>query len=213
MKERNASTANVASCAYVFNISGLKPAQDPRELIHSGKGGAFDPHGLKWRNKSNSPINLTARSNNFLLREKKLMLNDGWHLRYFFYCRLACFNMPHTVWNPHYKNTQLQVCADNFSSKRSCHWNEQALKHRMEISTDDGCRVLSRTSPSGGWMHYRSDPVLALAPRLHYASVFTAQSCILYKMIMVKESHCLCRPWLTANSLLGSTGPFLTGLE
>lgn len=47
MKERNASAANVASHAYVFNISGLEPAQDPRELIHSGKGGAFDPHGLK----------------------------------------------------------------------------------------------------------------------------------------------------------------------
>lgn len=37
---------------HVFNVSGLKPAQDPGELIHSGKGVPFDPHGLKRENKS-----------------------------------------------------------------------------------------------------------------------------------------------------------------
>lgn len=31
----------------VFNVSGLKPTQDPGELVHGGKGGPFDPHGLK----------------------------------------------------------------------------------------------------------------------------------------------------------------------
>ena len=31
---------------YMFHVSSLKPAQDPWQLIHSGEGCAFDPHGL-----------------------------------------------------------------------------------------------------------------------------------------------------------------------
>lgn len=39
--------ANLLSDTYMFYVSGFKPAQDPWQLIHSGKGGAFNPHGLK----------------------------------------------------------------------------------------------------------------------------------------------------------------------
>lgn len=194
MKQRNAPAANVASHAYVFNIGGLKPAQDPRELIHSGKGGAFDPHGLEWKNKSNSQINLTARSHNFLLREKKLMLNDGWHGDIFFIadwlvliCRTLCGT--HIIKTLSFRFVlivfQENAAVTGMKKLSSTVW-------RFPLMMDFG--VLSRTSPSGGWLHYRSDPVLALAPGLHDTSVFTAPSCILYKMIMVKESHCLCRP-------------------
>lgn len=83
----------------------------------------------------------------------------------------------HMIWN-----IQLQVKADYFSSECSRHWNKQALKHHMEIPLKDGCRVLSRTSPSGGWMNYRWDPALAFAPGLHYMSVFT-HSRVSYKLI------------------------------
>lgn len=48
------------------------------------------------------------------------------------------------------KNIQLQVQADYFLSEHSRLQNKQALKHSMEIPLKDGCRVLSRTSPSGG---------------------------------------------------------------
>lgn len=46
------SAARGESLTHVFNVSGLKPAQDPRELINGGKGGPFDPHGLKRNHKS-----------------------------------------------------------------------------------------------------------------------------------------------------------------
>lgn len=49
-----------------------------------------------------------------------------------------------------YKKILLQVQADYFSSEFSRRQNKQALKRRMEISLKDGCRVPSRTSPSGG---------------------------------------------------------------
>lgn len=51
-EQKSGPAASVDSHTDVFNVSGLKPAQDPGELIHSGEGGPFDPHGLKWRNKS-----------------------------------------------------------------------------------------------------------------------------------------------------------------
>lgn len=31
------------------HVSSLKPAQDPWQLIHSGEGCAFNPHGLKQK--------------------------------------------------------------------------------------------------------------------------------------------------------------------
>lgn len=48
---------------YLFHISGLKPAQDPWQFVHSGEGCAFDPHRLKQRNvgvknKESSDMNL-----------------------------------------------------------------------------------------------------------------------------------------------------------
>lgn len=39
--------ANSLSDTYMFYVSSFKPAQDPWQLIYSGKGGAFNPHGLK----------------------------------------------------------------------------------------------------------------------------------------------------------------------
>lgn len=32
---------------YVFDVGGFEPAEDPRQLVHRGEGGALDPHGLK----------------------------------------------------------------------------------------------------------------------------------------------------------------------
>lgn len=39
--------ANLLLDTYMFYVSSFKPAQDPWQLIHSGKGGAFNPHGLQ----------------------------------------------------------------------------------------------------------------------------------------------------------------------